>query len=399
MRTLPAKATHQQTKAHNQLLVLRTIFDHMKISRAEVARQTKLTRVTVSELVAELIESGLVAEVGLGTSAGGKTPILLSVVEDAYHMIGVDLANDEFRGAVVNLRGEIRSSLSIPLEDSADNQISLNQVYELLDALVARTDRPLLGIGIGTPGLLDTANGIVRNAVNLGWVDLPLGNLLQERYQMPVYLANDSQVSALAEHIFGAGRSESNLVVVRVGRGIGAGIILNGQLFQGDGFGAGEIGHIRLRHDAGDRDLHGERCRCGNSDCIETIGSTLAITRRLQAASGEAGASLSMEAILSAFEAGDPLVCRVVREAGWAVGFGVACLISSLNIRRVLLVGSVTRFGDAWLQAVREELNRCVLPALARETNLAFGEIGANAVILGACALLMTREIGLSLAR
>ena len=391
MRTLPTKATHQQTRTYNQQLVLRTIFDHGKISRADVARQTKLTRVTVSEIVSDLIDTGLVAEVGMGTSAGGKTPILLSVVDDSYHMIGVDLANDEIRGAVVNLRGEIRHALSLPLE-SVDSEVSLNQVYELLDALIAQTDRPLLGIGIGTPGLLDTTNGIVRHAVNLGWVDLPLGSLLQDRYAVPVYVANDSQVSALAEHIFGAGRRESSLVVVRVGRGIGAGVILDRQLFQGEGFGAGEIGHIGLRSD-------GDRCRCGNDGCIETVGSTLAIVRRVQAAASHLGAAPDMEDILAAFEAGDPVVRQIIQEAGRAVGFGVACLTSSLNIRHVLLVGSVTRFGEFWLQAVREEMNRCTLPALAAETRLAFGEIGGNAVILGACALLMTREIGLNLVR
>ncbi len=389
MRTLRAKATHQQTRIFNQQLVLRTIFDHGKISRAEVARKTQLTRVTVSELVSELMNTGLVAEVGMGTSGGGKVPILLSVVNDAYHMIGVDLANDEFRGAVVNLRGEVLHALSLPLDGSGD-LVSLDQVYELLDSLIACTDRPLLGIGIGTPGLLDTENSIVRHAVNLGWKDLPLGRLLQERYAVPVYIANDSQVSALAEHIFGAGRSESNLVVVRVGRGIGAGIILNGQLFQGDGFGAGEIGHIVLRPE-------GDRCRCGNRGCIETVGSTLAITRRLQAA--RAGETPNMEEIIDALEAGDPLVCLVVEEAGRAVGFGVACLVSSLNIRHVLLVGSGPRFGDIWLNAIRQELTRCCLPSLASETQVAFGEIGANAVILGACALLMTSEIGLSPAR
>ena len=391
MRTLPTKATHQQTRTYNQQLVLRTIFDHGKISRAEVARKTKLTRVTVSDMVAELIDSGLVAEVGMGTSAGGKTPILLSVVDDAYHMIGVDLANDEIRGAIVNLRGEVRQALSLPLA-SIDSEVSLNQVYDLLDALISQTDQPLLGIGIGTPGLLDTTHGIVRHAVNLGWVDLPLGELLQERYDVPVYLANDSQVSALAEHIFGAGRNESNLIVVRVGRGIGAGIILNRQLFQGDGFGAGEIGHIGLHKD-------GDLCRCGNRGCIETVGSTLAIVRRAQAANSSLGAAPDMADILAAFNAGDPIVHQIIEEAGRAVGFGVACLTSSLNIRHVLLVGSVTRFGETWLQAVRQEMNRCTLPALAEETHLAFGEIGSNAVILGACALLMTREIGLNLAR
>jgi N-acetylglucosamine repressor len=402
MKNLPSKATHQQTKTYNQQLVLRTIYDNGRISRADVARRTKLTRVTVSEIVGELLESGLVAEVGPGQSAGGKTPILLSVVADAYHLIGLDLANDEFRGAVVNLRGEICHSLNLPLEN-LDGELSLRLVYRLLDELVAKTDRPLLGIGIGTPGLLDTTQGIVHHAVNLGWKDMPLGSLLHERYHLPVYVANDSQVTALAEHIFGAARSETNLVAVRVGRGIGAGIVLNGQLLQGEGFGAGEIGHIAILRE-------GETCRCGNTGCIETVGSSQAITHRARilaeqhpasplARLVENPAALTLEDVLQADENGDAHVRQIVLEAGRAVGFGIACLISTLNVRHIYLVGSVTRFGEPWLQAVREELQRCSLPALARQTEIAFGELGANAVILGASALLLTHEIGLSLAR
>jgi predicted NBD/HSP70 family sugar kinase len=419
MRALPLKATHQQTRTYNQQLVLKTIYDHGQISRAEVARLTKLTRVTVSEIVSGLLEKGIVAEVGRGPSAGGKTPILLSVVDDAYHLIGVDLASDELHGAVVNLYGDIRYSLSIPLkgqnsaqkagQDSAleggqNGDGTLFQVYSLIDALIASTDNPILGIGIGTPGLLDTTRGVVRRAVNLGWIDLPLGSLLQARYQIPVYIANDSQVTALAEHIFGGGRGDNNLAVIKVGRGIGAGIILNGQLFQGDGSGAGEIGHIGFIQ-------NGELCRCGNVGCIETIGSALAIVRRVQSLVRTQSGSLlnqtfasspseiTFEEILKAFEAGDPLARQVALEAGHALGFAAACLINLLNMRRILLVGSVTRFGQPWLDAVREEMIKHSLTILARETEVSYGELGENAVILGASALLLTRELGLSLVR
>jgi glucokinase-like ROK family protein len=401
VRPLPPKATHQQTKTYNQQLVLKAIFDHGQISRAEVARMTELTRVTVSEIVADLLKKGLVAEVGRGPSAGGKSPILLSVVEDAYHLIGVDLANDEFRGAVVNLRGDLVHSLSLPLLNQGE--AALEQVYELVDALIARTAQPLLGIGIGTPGLLDTDRGIIRQAVNLGWKDLPLGSLLQARFHLPVYLANDSQVTALAEQIFGAGKGELNLVVVKVGRGIGAGIVLNGQLHQGDGFGAGEIGHIAI-------DPAGEPCRCGNNGCVETVASTRAIARRARALAGAHPESLlnrlapdpamlTIEEVLQAYAAGDSLARQVALEAGRALGFAIATLVSVLNAHRILLVGSVTRFGQPWLEAVCAEVRRCSLAVLAQETEIDFGDLGANAVILGASALLLTRELGLSLMR
>lgn len=402
MDYLPPKATHQQTKLFNQRLVLKTIYNQGQISRADVARMTKLTRVTVSEIVAELLDSGLVAEVGRSPSAGGKAPILLSVVDDAYHLIGLDLANDELRGALLNLRGEICHEVNLPLQDR-EGEAALHLVYALLDALIAKVEHPLLGIGIGTPGLLDTTRGVVRRAVNLGWEDLPLGNLLEERYHLPIYVANDSQVTALAEHIFGAGKSASSLAAIRVGRGIGAGIILNRQLFQGDGFGAGEIGHISISP-------AGEPCRCGNVGCVETMGSTQAMAHRAQALALAIPSSLlnqlapqpsaiTFEHVLLAYQAGDAVARQVAQEAAQAISFAMASLIAAVNVHCILLVGSAIALGPAWLETLREETRKRALPILTEETEIAFGELGDNSVILGASALLLTEELGLSLAR
>lgn len=402
MDRLPPKATHQQTKLFNQRLVLKTIYDQGQISRAEVARLTKLTRVTVSEIVADQLNSGLVAEVGRSPSAGGKAPILLSVVADAYHLIGLDLANDELRGAVLDLRGEICHEASLPLQDQ-EGEAALNLVFTLLDALIAKVERPLLGIGIGTPGLLDTTRGIVRRAVNLGWENLPLGDLLEKRYNLPVYVANDSQVTALAEHIFGAGKSATSLAAIRVGRGIGAGIILNRQLFQGDGFGAGEIGHISIFST-------GEPCRCGNVGCIETVGSTQAMTHRAQALAvttpdsllnqlASQPSNITFDHIVTAYQTGDAIALQVAQEAAQAVSFAIACLVAAVNVHCILLVGSAIALGPTWLETLREETRKRALPVLLQETEIAFGELGENSVILGASALLLTEELGLSLVR
>src|SRR5687768_16272152 len=243
MATLPERATHQRTRAFNQQLVLRAIYDRNEVSRAELARLTGLTRTSVSHLVGELLGDRLVEEIGRGPSTGGKQPILVRVRADGRHLIGLDLGEAAFTGAVVDLRGNIVRRLSVPL-DGRDGDEALQLVYSLVESLTAGNGAsPLLGIGIGAPGLIDSRTGDVRSAVNLAWERLPLGRLVEERFGVPVVVANDSQAAAVAELTFGAVARPENLIVVRVGRGIGAGIILNGQLFHGDGSGAGEIGH------------------------------------------------------------------------------------------------------------------------------------------------------------
>ncbi|HWQ15074.1 MAG TPA: MarR family transcriptional regulator, partial [Roseiflexaceae bacterium] len=168
MDHLHAKATRQHTRNHNSALVLRAIYDNSLVSRADLARLTKLTRTTISDVVTELIDRGLVAEVGPGTSTGGRTPVLLSVVEDSRHLIGLNLRSGELAGAAINLRGEIRRRAWRPLtRRSAESVLPL--ICQVIDELIASASSPLLGIGVCTPGLIDAHAGVVRRAVNFGW--------------------------------------------------------------------------------------------------------------------------------------------------------------------------------------------------------------------------------------
>ncbi|HEU0245196.1 MAG TPA: ROK family transcriptional regulator, partial [Candidatus Limnocylindrales bacterium] len=230
---LPAKATHQQTRAINQGLVLRTLYDLGPISRAEVARLTGLTRTTVSELVGELLGEGLVEEVGRGPSSGGKAPILVRVIPDARLVIGLDLGEDAFVGALVDLRGGIHHRVVEPIE-GRDGAAALAAVERVVDELIAAApEGTLLGVGVGTPGLVDTVTGTIRWAVNLDWQDLPLGRMLSERTRLPAYVANDSRAAAMGEHLFDLDRRAPNLVAIKLGTGIGAGIVIGGELLQG----------------------------------------------------------------------------------------------------------------------------------------------------------------------
>jgi len=385
---LPTKATHRQTRVHNERLVVRTLYDFGPISRAEVARLTGLTRTTVSDVVGALLDGGVVREIGRGPSSGGKAPILVEVDDDARLVVGLDLGEEHFAGSVVNLRGEIRRSVEQPV-DGRDGDAAVQLVFDLLDRLLEGSNAPLLGIGIGTPGLVESRTGTIRRAVNLDWRDLPLGQIVSDRYGVPTNVANDSQAAALAEYTYAGEGRVPNLIAIRVGRGVGAGLILRGALFQGDGSGAGEIGHIVVDDD-------GDVCRCGRTGCLETVAGMRAIESR---ATTTAGRPTDLRALRLAIDAGEPWAIDIASDAGRWLGRSIAAVIGTLDVERIVLLGPVTELGDAWLRAVREAATSRALGQLAERAQISVGTPTTNVVIRGASALLVARELGLSLAR
>lgn len=380
------KATHQLTKQHNRNLVLKTIFDHETISRAAIARMTQLTRTTVSDVVAGLMTEGLVEEIGPGSSIGGKPSILLRLVADSRYLIGVNLAQSKFIGSVVNLRGEIKKTVEVPVS-GGDGEQAIRLLYKILDQLVDNQWKPVVGIGVGTPGLINSREGIVLNAVNLEWQDLALARLLEGRYGLPARILNDSQATAIGEFVYGNHRSDGNLVVVNAGHGIGAGILINGRLFQGDGGGAGEIGHVLV-------ESGGRLCRCGRRGCLETLASGRAILQAAQQRAGLPGGS-SLDGVETKFHAGDPAVKEVILEAAHALGRAIGSLIGTLHIKQVVLTGDVTRFGEAWLAAVRGAMSGAALGRMVQETHLEMGTLDYRACILGSSAYLLLDDYSL----
>ena len=383
----PTKATHAQTRAHNASLVLRAVYDLGPISRAEIARLTGLTRTSVGELVGELEHEGLAREVGRGPSTGGKQPTLVSLVDDARQVVTLDLGERTFTAALLDLRGAVSERIS-RVVDGADGDTALALVYEMVDELLARPHQPILGIGVGAPGIVD-GEGTIRWAVNLSWTDLPLGNLLHARYGYPTIVANDSRAAALATFLFDGEDRPANLVAIKIGRGIGAGLVLDGELFGGDGDGAGEIGHIVVEPD-------GAECHCGRFGCLETVASAPAILRAAEAAGLP---YMTLPELAAAADAGDDTALAVERAAGRAIGTAVANLIGILDVRDIVLHGSVTVLGAPWFEAIRDEATRRSLGPLARETRIVDGGTGEDLTLLGACALLLTRELGLTVHR
>lgn len=382
------KATRQHTKEHNRILVLKTIFDNESISRADIARATSLTRTTVTEIVAALLEEKLVTEIGVGESQGGKSPILLKLDENSRYLLSLDLSHSEFRGAVINLRGKILATTSVPVSERGGEE-ALGLVYKILDQLVEAGYQPLVGIGVGTPGLVNGAEGVVVKAVNLDWEDLPLANLLEMRYQLPVYVLNDSQAAAMGEYHYGQGHlAESNLIVINARHGLGAGIIIQGRLFQGDGGGAGEIGHVVVQED-------GEPCRCGNFGCLETVASVQAILQKVKRLGpthpifAHQPDEINLDLVQRAFNAGDPQVNELVIDAGRYMGIAISALVGMLNIQHILLSGDMTCFGEPWLRSVQEAMSQHTLSRMANESQVQVGQLGKDSILLGTSAVLI----------
>ena len=390
--------TPRRARVRNSQLILKKIYGDGPISRADLARETGLTAPTVSEVVAGLLKNGLIEEVGFAPSTSGRRAILLTVVDDSRQIIGIDLSRQDFRGAIANLRGQISFRKDIPLE-GRDGDNALTLVYELINELIGKAAKPILGIGIGAPGLVDASNGVLQQSVNLNWRYIPFADLLQKRYELPVYMANDSQAGALAIYTFGPQTEiEKPLIAINLGWGVGAGIIINGQLLHGSPVGAGEIGHITINP-------RGERCACGNHGCLETIASSRSIVRRVRnLAKSNPHSALSdlisdperidMETIFLALEAGNEDVRQVVKETGEALGIAAANMIGVIGSCQIIIHGSVARFGQLLLDPMRDTMERRALAALTRASVVGITSVESDIVIQGAAALVLHNELG-----
>ncbi len=333
-------------------------------SRADVVRTTGLSPATVSLIVSELIESGLVNEVGEGKSSGGRPPLVLRLDDERNYVVGVKLMRHVISLAVTDLRAEVLYSELVELEAS---EVSPSAVLESLCAAVERVTvkaglqlDQVVGIGVGLAGLVDAEAGLCRYSPSFGWTDVPVAGPISERLGRPVLVDNDVNTLTVAEQWFGRGHGVDNFIVVTVGEGVGAGIVVDGRLYRGAKGAAGEIGHLRLDGDA-------VRCRCGGQGCLEAVSSDGAV-RRYLAEAGERGepsaipdhmtTSITISAVREAAEGGDDVAARALQRAGHMLGVGIAMIVNLLNPRLVILSGEGAQAGplrcDAALAAMRE---------------------------------------------
>ncbi len=368
------KVLPEHARSHNRALVLQTLYTSGAQSRADVARGTGLTRVTISDLVADLIAEGLVVELGQREDARpGKPATLIDVDRAAFHIVGVDLSDHErFRGAVIDLDGRIVSRAEVALA-AATGDPAVALVIELVGRLLGATTTPVLGLGVGSPGVVDPL-GVVRSAPNLGWSDVALQARLAEEFAIPVHVANDANVAALAEH---GATPHDDLLLVKVGHGVGAGLIIGGRPVIGGAFAAGEIGHVVVGTDGG------PRCACGKHGCLEAWLAVPRLTAQLDAIHQIGlGAASAREQIL--------------HEAGRRLGIVLAPVVAALNLSEVVVSGPAELLEGALHDATVDTLRMRTMAELGRDLRLRMTEQSEDIVLRGAAVMVLSGELGVS---
>ncbi|MFE9562978.1 ROK family transcriptional regulator [Streptomyces sp. NPDC006487] len=355
------------------------------LTQAEIARSTGLSAATVSNIVRELKEAGTVEVTD--TSAGGRRARSVSLSGDAGIVIGVDFGHTHLRVAVGNLAHQVLAEESEPLDVDA----SWVDGFDRAEALVGRLVEGIgigrdkvIGVGLGVPGPIDLESGTLGSTAILpGWAGINPRRELSQRLGVPVYVDNDANLGALGELVWGSGRGVKDLAYIKVASGVGAGLVINGQIYRGPGGTAGEIGHITL-------DESGPVCRCGNRGCLETFAAARYVLPLLQSSHGP---ELTMERVVELARGGDPGCRRVITDVGRHIGSGVASLCNLLNPSRVVLGGSLADAGELVLAPIRESVGRYAIPSAARQLSVLTGSLGGRAEVLGALALVLS-EMG-----
>jgi predicted NBD/HSP70 family sugar kinase len=377
-------------RAINRSHVLNAIKTHSPIGRADIARRTGLSPATVTSISAKLISQNLVLEKSAGDSSGGRPPILLVINPQGGYVVGIKLTETHAICALTDLQASViaKSSMRLSGHDPARVVDDLAQMVIAFIREQKIAKKRLLGVGLGLAGIVDAENGILRQSPIYGWDNVPLRDMLQNKLHIPVYIENDVNTLTLTERWFGHGQGVDNFLTVTVGRGVGLGIVANGQFYRGQTGGAGEFGHTTINPE-------GPLCACGKRGCLESYVGDPGLIRAAQesAASGELSASVqNLDELLSLAQMGNPAALRIFDRAGRILGIGIANLINLFNPKKIIISGEGTREGDFLFVPMKESIQQNTMPGLFDPNIVELAPWGDDAWARGAAGLVL-REV------
>lgn len=330
----------------NENLLLNLVRSQGPISRAELAKRTELSPATVSQIAQVLLDSGFIEDIGEGSSSGGRRPTLLKLKPSAGFVAGLKLSDGAASVAVTDLNANVVHFEETAMTGGASAGQTLKEVNKIIRRAIKDSgvdaDR-VLGIGVGLGGVVDAARGVCHHSTILGWRDVDVASPIGQHFDLPVYIDNDVNTLTIAEQWFGHGRGVPHFVVVTVGRGVGMGIVTNGQFYRGAGGGAGEAGHMRLSE-------HGT---------LEDLASDPSVIKRMGAE------HLSAAQLYEAAQKGDSSATRALAEAGRWLGIGIANIINTLNPALVIVGGEGIQAGAPRLDAMHEAIRQYTYEGLA----------------------------------
>lgn len=379
--------------------VLRFLHSEVSISRAQLAALTGLNKSTISSLVEELLERGLVHEIGINSVGAGRPAMLLEIDPEAGAIIGVELGVDFIFVVITDFVGKIIWRRLAQADPAEEKETTLAQTLEIVnEAIKAGRELGLrpLGLGLATPGIVNLNEGVLVFAPNLHWRDVPLCKIFSEETGLRVFVENDANAAAVGEHLFGVARQSEDFIFVFAGVGIGGGLFLNGRLYRGNNGYAGEIGHSLITSESSKAP-----CHCGNRGCWETYANQYSIIQRIQARLEvkrnsiiprlmmEQNAPLSIPLIKQAADLGDAEAIETFAEAGKSMGMGIANLVNIFNPQKIVLGGPLIVAGDYLLPAIRESIVMHSLPEIHKQVEVVLSAFGPDASVIGAISMVV----------
>jgi predicted NBD/HSP70 family sugar kinase len=370
-------------RERNRERVLGALRERGRISQADIARLTGLSRTTVHTLVSELKDSGVVHEVETTVPdlRSGRPSVQLMLRDSSLAVVGIDFGHSHVQVAVADIAHNVLAERRADVDVSHDSRTALDTAARMVDEVLkeARVERrSVIAAGMGIPGPVDRGRGTAGSASILpGWTGLRIESEMQQRLGMPVEIENDANLGALAEMTWGAGRECSNFAYIKAATGIGAGLVIDGRLLRGASGTAGEIGHTTL-------DESGALCYCGNRGCLETVASGPAIIGLVSSGHPE---TLTLGQVIELAAGGDVRCRRAISDAGREIGVAVAGLCNLINPERVIVGGLLSRAGDLLLQPIREAIRRHAVFAAAERVEVVAAAFVERAELLGSLAL------------
>ncbi len=367
-------------RKNNRAKILEILLKRSPISRAEISEISGLTPPTITVLVNELFREGLLEETGLESGKQvGRKRIQLQLLGNSRLALGVELGIRQLTVGLINLQGELLRKETLEIREN-DPGVVIERLLQTVKTVIA--DYPyqnLVGMGVGATGIVDSVSGLVKNSPNLGWRNFPLGALLERELNLPVAVDNNVRLMALGENTFFHNwGSVSRLILIHVGYGIGCGIILNGQLYSGRDFGAGELGHTIIMPE-------GPLCTCGKFGCLETLASGRALTLAYAQKRGEDwDYSKTLKTLMAAGNQGEPVAAAVMKQGGTYMGYGLINLVNLFAPDLIILHGSI--FESAiYEQAALRPITQNYFSG--EEIPIQHSHAGEELVILGAGAM------------
>lgn len=372
-------------RSYNVAAVLQTLHRAGSCSRSELTELTRMSPSTVSRITAQLIKRGIIVEERLGTSTGGRPPVMLRLDYEKLCVIGVRLMRDTVSLGIFDLNGRpVRKVSYAPY--GWDPEFLIRELHERIDELLTdagvRKRSHVLGVGLAVAGVVRSDDGTVVRSVNLGWRDVPVARMLEEALGLPVLVENDANAGALAEMWFGGAGDGGNVMYVKTDAGVGAGIVFEQQLVTGPRGMAGEIGHIPFVAD-------GHPCRCGQRGCLETYVSMPDVLRRYAAA---AGRSVDKQIFFDSAKKGDAAAVLLIEEAKSTLTLALTAAAAMLDLDQIIVDGVWGRFSPEFLSGVQAGVQQAMKrTGLDKQVAVQPSRLGEDSDLLGAVGLVTNR--------